>query len=115
MTSALADSRLTHRGLGTRTIHKDGECPVFKAIALIVAFVAPVTAFAQGSSGTGSTSTGIGEPFGPAGPGIRGGGWTQQPGVVTNPARGPRNLSPSEKNSIPPPNAHPTNAQRFSR
>ena len=91
------------------------ECQMFKAIVVITALASPVVAHAQGSSGTGSTSTGLGAPSGPAGPGIRSGGWTQQPGAATNPIRGPTNLTPVQKNSTPPPNAHPTNAQRFSR
>jgi hypothetical protein len=61
-------------------------------------------AHAQGSAGTGSTSTGIGEPAGPAGPGIRRNGWTQQPGAATNAGTINPNLTPAQKNSIPPPN-----------
>jgi hypothetical protein len=80
------------------------------AVALVAGLLSPLSAFAQGSAGTGNTSTGLGPPVGPAGPGIRSGGWTQQPGVATNSARsGNANLSPSQKNSIPPRNAlgHP--------
>lgn len=92
-----------------------GKCQMFKAIVVVATLVSPIAAVAQGSSGTGSTSTGLGAPSGPAGPGIRNGGWTQQPGAATNPIRGPTNLTPAQKNSTPPPNARPTNAQRFSR
>jgi hypothetical protein len=85
-----------------------------KVVVVIAVLASPIAAYAQGSAGTGSTSTGLGAPTGPAGPGgIRRGGWTQQPGAVTNPVTGPTNLSPSHKNSIPPPNARPTNAQRY--
>ena len=78
------------------------------AVLLVVGFLSPLSTFAQGSAGTGNTSTGIGAPAGPAGPGIRSGGWTQQPGAATNPATsGSANLSPSQKNSIPPTNAVP--------
>jgi hypothetical protein len=88
---------------------------MFKAAIVIAALVSPFTAHAQGSAGTGSTSTGLGAPSGPAGPGIRSGGWTQQPGVATNSRTGSTNLSPSQKNAIPPSNARPSNAQRYSR
>jgi hypothetical protein len=78
------------------------------AVSLVVGLLSPLSGFAQGSAGTGRASTGIGEPVGPAGPGIRRGGWTQQPGAATNPATsGSANLSPSQKNSIPPTNAFP--------
>jgi hypothetical protein len=78
------------------------------AVSLVVGLLSPLNTFAQGSAGTGNTSTGIGAPAGPAGPGIRSGGWTQQPGAATNPATsGSANLSPSQKNSIPPTNAIP--------
>jgi hypothetical protein len=83
---------------------------MFKVVLVIAVLASPMAAYAQGSAGTGSTSTGLGEP---TGPGIRRGGWTQQPSVATNPVRGPTNLTPSQKNSIPPPNARPTNAQRY--
>ena len=73
------------------------------AVALVAGLLSPFSAFAQGSAGTGRTSTGIGASVGPAGPGIRSGGWTQQPGAATNNATGTANLSPSQKNSIPPP------------
>jgi hypothetical protein len=80
------------------------------AVALVAGLLSPLSAFAQGSAGTGNASTGLGPPVGPAGPGIRSGGWTQQPGAATNSATtGSANLSPSQKNSIPPRNAlgHP--------
>jgi hypothetical protein len=84
------------------------------AVALVAGILSPLSVFAQGSAGTGSTSTGIGAPAGPAGPGIRSGGWTQQPGATTNTATtGSANLSPSQKNSIPPTNAIPGNAQGY--
>jgi hypothetical protein len=84
------------------------------AATLVAALLLPLSAFAQGSAGTGSTSTGIGAPAGPAGPGIRSNGWTQQPGAATNTATsGSANLSPSQKNSIPPTNAIPKNAQGY--
>jgi hypothetical protein len=83
-------------------------------VALVVDLLSPLSAFAQGSAGTGSTSTGIGAPVGPAGPGIRSRGWTQQPGAATNTATtGSANLSPSQKNSIPPANAIPGNARGY--
>jgi hypothetical protein len=88
---------------------------MFKAVFLIAALASPIAAHAQGSAGTGQTSTGLGAPSGPAGPGIRSGGWTQQPGVATNPVTGPTHLSPAQKNSIPPPNVRPSNSQRLSR
>jgi hypothetical protein len=66
---------------------------------------APLSAFAQGSAGTGSTSTGVGAPTGVPGPGIRSNGRTMQPGAATNPVTTSTNLSPSQKNSIPPINA----------
>lgn len=62
------------------------------------------SAYAQGSAGTGSTSTGIGPQTGPAGPGIRSRGRTQQPAGPTNNIRTNTNLSPSQKNAMPPPN-----------
>src|SRR5450432_3201052 len=49
------------------------------AVVSVAALILPLSAFAQGSAGTGSTSTGIGAPAGPAGPGIRSNGWTQHP------------------------------------
>jgi hypothetical protein len=77
-----------------------------KAIVVIAALIlSPLSASAQGSAGTGNTSTGIGAPTGPLGPGIRSEGWTQQPGAATNTATPHGNLSPSEKNSTPPKNA----------
>jgi hypothetical protein len=84
------------------------------AATLVAALLSPLGAFAQGSAGTGSTSTGIGAPVGPAGPGIRSRGWTQQPGAATNTATaGSANLSPSQKNSIPPTSAIPRNGQGY--
>jgi hypothetical protein len=71
----------------------------------------PCSSYAQGSAGTGNTSTGIGPQTGPAGPGIRRGGLTQQPGAATNTSAGTSNLSPAQKNSIPPPHA-PANAAK---
>jgi hypothetical protein len=88
------------------------------AVALLAGLLSSPGAFAQsaGSAGTGRTSTGIGAPVGPEGPGIRSGGWTQQPGAATNNATtGSANLSPSQKNSIPPSNAIPRNAQGHPR
>jgi hypothetical protein len=38
---------------------------------VVAALILPLSTFAQGSAGTGGTSTGIGAPVGPAGPGIR--------------------------------------------
>jgi hypothetical protein len=81
-------------------------------IAGISSVEAPLV-HAQGSAGTGSTSTGIGPRTGPAGPGRRG-DLTQQPGIATNPNTGGSNLSPAQKNSIPPQNA-PSNANRTLR
>jgi hypothetical protein len=84
------------------------------AVASAAALILPLSAFAQGGAGTGSTSTGIGAPARPAGPGIRSNGWTQQPRAATNTATaGSTNLSPSPKNSIPPTNAIPKNAQGY--
>jgi hypothetical protein len=84
------------------------------AVTLIAALLLPLSAFAQGSAGTGSTSTGIGAPAKPAGPGKRSNGWTQQPAAATNTATtGSANLSPSQKNSISPTNAIPKNAQGY--
>jgi hypothetical protein len=74
------------------------------AAGVLVALILPAAVIAQGSAGTGNTSTGIGDRFGPAGPGIRRNGWTQQPGAATNTTTGSNNLTPSQKNSIPPPN-----------
>jgi hypothetical protein len=86
------------------------------AMALVQALISSLSASAQGSAGTGSTSTGIGAPAGPAGPGIRRNGWTQQPGPATNTATaGSTNLTPSQKNSIPPPNAIPQNARGYQK
>jgi hypothetical protein len=71
------------------------------AVVLVAGLISPLSVFAQGSAGTGSTSTGIGAPAGAAGPGIRSSGRTQQPGAATNAGRtGNINLSPIEKNRI---------------
>jgi len=71
------------------------------AAVLVAGLISPLSAFAQGSAGTGGTSTGIGAPAGPAGPGIRSSGSTQQPGAATNAGRTRNiNLSPAEKNRI---------------
>jgi hypothetical protein len=61
-----------------------------------------IAAHAQGSAGTGKTSTGVGPQVGPRGPGIESGGWTQQPATPTNTTTGSGNLSPAQKNAIPP-------------
>jgi hypothetical protein len=74
-------------------------------ITAILIVVSAGSAYAQGSAGTGRTSTGIAPQTGPAGPGIRSGGWTQQPAAATNNARTNTNLSPSQKNAMPPPSA----------
>jgi hypothetical protein len=82
--------------------------------AVAVAFIAGISpADAQGSAGTGSTSTGIGPQTGPAGPGRRG-DLTQQPGTATNTTAGQSNLTPAQKNSIQQRNA-PGNAYRVPR
>ena len=78
---------------------------IIRAVMVVATLLSTSGAHAQGSAGTGSTSTGIGAPAGPAGPGIRSNGWTQQPGAATNPRTTNTNLSPAEKNSIPPPNS----------
>ena len=70
-------------------------------------------AFAQGSAGTGNTSTGLGNPYGPAGPGIQGGGWTQQPGTATNPTGQNLNVAPAQRNSMPPANAIPRDTRGY--
>jgi hypothetical protein len=71
------------------------------AVLLVAGLTSPLNAFAQGSAGTGSASTGIGALAGLRGPGIRSNGWTQQPGAATNTATtGSNNLSPSQKNSM---------------
>ena len=51
------------------------------AVALVAGLLSSPGAFAQsaGSAGTGRTSTGIGAPLGPEGPGIRSGGGTSNP------------------------------------
>jgi len=77
---------------------------MFRVILIISALVSAGDAYAQGSAGTGNTSTGIGPQTGPSGPGIRSGGWTQQPAAATNNSRTNTNLSPSQKNAMPPPN-----------
>ena len=74
-------------------------------VVIATALLSTSGAHAQGSAGTGSTSAGIGSPAGPAGPGIRRNGWTQQPGAATNSGTANTNLSPAEKNAIPPPSA----------
>ncbi len=85
-------------------------------VAIFVAtLISPAIAFAQGSAGTGNTSTGLGAPFGPAGPGIRGGGWTQQPGAATNTTSRNLNLTPAERNSMPPPNVLPRDTRGYRR
>src|ERR1700730_14816854 len=50
---------------------------MIRAVMVVATLLSTSGAHAQGSAGTGSTSTGIGEPTGPAGPGIRRNGWTQ--------------------------------------
>jgi len=85
-----------------------------KAVIAITLIAGIGPAIALGSAGTGNTSTGIGPQTGPAGPGIRRGGPTQQPGRATNTTAGTSNLSPVQKNSIPPRNA-PPNAHRVPR
>jgi hypothetical protein len=85
------------------------------AAALVAAFISPAIAFGQGSAGTGNTSTGIGQPVGPAGPGIRRNGWTQQPAAATNATTRNSHLTPSQKNSIPPSTAVPQNARGYHR
>ena len=77
---------------------------MIRATLMISVLVSAGNAYAQGSAGTGSTSTGIGPQTGPSGPGIRSGGWTQQPAATTNNSRTTTNLSPSQKNAMPPPN-----------
>jgi hypothetical protein len=84
-----------------------------KAVLALALVAGTSAAQAQGSAGTGITSTGIGPQTGPAGPGRRG-DLTQQPGTATNTSAGTSNLSPAQKNSIPPPNA-PHNANRVPR
>jgi hypothetical protein len=61
------------------------------------------------SAGTGRIWTGIGLPL--AGPGIYGGGRTQQPGLEKNPSRGSVHLlSPAERNAIAPSHVIPPSA-----
>jgi hypothetical protein len=74
-----------------------------RTVLMISTLVLPGSVYAQGSAGTGNVSTGIGSRTGPAGPGIQPGGWTQQPGVATNNGRSDSNLTPAQRNSIPPP------------
>ncbi len=81
----------------------------------VATLISPAIALAQGSAGTGNTSTGLGEPFGPAGPGIRREGWTQQPGAATNTTSRNFNLTPSQRNSMPPPNVVPRDARGYRR
>jgi hypothetical protein len=78
---------------------------MIRAIFVVATLLSTSGAHAQGSAGTGSTSTGLGAPTGPDGPGMRSNGWTQQPSAATNPRTTNTNQSPAEKNSIPPPNA----------
>jgi hypothetical protein len=77
---------------------------MIRATFIVSVIISAGSAYAQGSAGTGSTSTGIGLQTGPAGPGIRGGGWTQQPAAATNNSRTNTSLSPAQKNAMPPPN-----------
>jgi hypothetical protein len=88
---------------------------IIKAVGIIAALLSSFSVYAQGSAGTGSTSSGIGVPTGPGGPGIRPDGWTQQPAAVTNNSTGTSNLSPSQKNSIPPSNAIPRNSRGYQK
>jgi len=81
----------------------------------LATLISPATAFAQGSAGTGSTATGLGAPYGPAGPGIRGGGWTQQPGAATNTRGQNLNVTPPQRNSIPPANVVPRDVRGYRR
>jgi hypothetical protein len=76
---------------------------MIRAFTVLLTLISSGSVYAQGSAGTGITSTGIGQQTGPAGPGIRSGGWTQQPGAATNNTRTDTNLSPAQKNAIPPP------------
>jgi len=78
---------------------------LIRVILLILTVVPAGSAYAQGSAGTGNTSTGIGPQTAPAGPGIRGGGWTQQPGSATNTTSTNKHLTPAQKNAMPPPSA----------
>ena len=81
----------------------------------VAALISPATAFAQGSAGTGNTATGLGAPYGPAGPGIQGGGGTQQPGAATNTTGQNLNVTPAQRNSTPPTNAIPRDARGYRR
>jgi hypothetical protein len=85
------------------------------AAIFVATLISPAIAFAQGSAGTGNTSTGLGQPYGPAGPGIRGGGWTQQPGAATNTTGRNLNVTPPQRNSMPPPNVVPRDARGYRR
>jgi hypothetical protein len=76
---------------------------LIRAILVLFTLVPAGSAFAQGIAGTGSTSTGIGQQTGPAGPGTRSGGWTQQPDAAINRTTTNTNLTPAQKNAIPPP------------
>ena len=76
---------------------------LIRTLIVISTLASAGSAYAQGSAGTGSTATGIGPQTGPAGPGIRSGGWTQQPAAATNPSRTTTNLIPVQKNAMPPP------------
>ena len=80
----------------------------------VAALILPATVLAQGSAGTGNTSTGIGAPYGLAGPGIRGDG-TQQPGSATNTTGQNLNVTPAQRNSVPPANMLPRDARGYRR
>jgi hypothetical protein len=80
-------------------------------LALVAALISPLSASAQGSMGTGSTSTGIGAPVGPAGPGIRSKGWTQQPAAATNTAT----TGNTQKIPLPSRNAIPKERRVYQR
>jgi hypothetical protein len=85
--------------------HQMRSSNLAQSVMVVAVLISSISAYAQGSAGTGNTSTGVGMPSGPAGPGIRRNGWTQQPGAATNAATTGTNLSPSQKNSIPLANA----------
>jgi hypothetical protein len=87
----------------------------FIAGICVATLISPATAFAQGSAGTGNTATGLGAPYGPAGPGIQGGGWTQQPGAATNTTGRNLNVTPAQRNSMPPTNAIPRDTRGYRR
>jgi hypothetical protein len=81
-----------------------------KILICVATLISAATAFAQGSAGTGNTATGLGTPYGPAGPGIRG-DRTQQPGAATNTTGQNLNLTPAQRNSVPPANVIPRDAR----